>query len=62
MISGPKSIEKIRIYRAAWELTKLTIRRIIPAARAIVLPVDMVGIKKAIVKVRRRIMRRGMTN
>ena len=55
-------MENIRIYRAAWELVKLTMKRIIPAATAIVLPVDIAGIKKAKEKVTRRIIRRGMTN
>jgi len=37
-------------------------KRIIPAATAIVLPVDIAGIKKAKEKVTRRIIKRGMTN
>ena len=61
-ISGPSSMEKIRIYRAICELTKLTIKRIMPAATAKVLPADMVGIKKAREKVTRRINKRGKTN
>jgi len=35
-------------------------KRIIPVARAMVLPVDIVGIKKAKEKVTRRIIKRGM--
>jgi hypothetical protein len=62
IISGPKSIEKIRIYRAICELTKLTIKRIMPAATAKVLPADIVGMKKAREKVTRRISKRGKTN
>jgi len=46
--------------RAAWGLAKLSMKRIIPAATAIVLPADIVGIKKAKEKVTRRIIKRGM--
>jgi hypothetical protein len=55
-------MEKIRIYRAIWELTKLTTKRIMPAATAKALPADIVGIKKAKEKVTRRISKRGKTN
>jgi hypothetical protein len=55
-------MEKIRIYRAICELTKLTIKRMMPAATAKALPADIVGIKKAKEKVTSRISKRGKTN